>query len=116
MFMLAFLPRVTGAMGNIPPVVIGVVLAYLMASQIASGLMVAFKDAESEGFEMENCMVIGLSIFLGTIVTFLPSAVTENIAPALRPVLANGFVAGVTIAILMEQILITKRIKSGTKG
>ncbi|MGD9162762.1 MAG: solute carrier family 23 protein, partial [Desulfobacteraceae bacterium] len=116
MFILAFLPRVTGAMGNIPPVVIGAVLAYLMAIQVASGLMVAFKDAEGKEFKMENGMVIGISVFLGTIVTFLPAVVTDNISPVLRPVLANGFVAGVTSAILMEQILIKKGTKVGTQG
>ncbi len=116
MFILAFLPHVTGAMGNIPPVVIGAVLTYLMAAQIASGLMVAFKDTEKKGFGMENGMVIGISIFLGTIVTFLPDAVTGSISPVLKPVLANGFVAGVTSAILMEQILIRKGTKGGNQG
>ena len=116
MFILAFLPRVTGAMGSIPPVVVGAVLAYLMAVQIASGLLVAFKDAEVKGFGIEKGMVIGISIFLGTIVTFLPDTVTESISPVLRPVLANGFVAGVTSAILMEQILIKKGTKSGAEG
>ena len=116
MFILAFLPRVTGAMGSIPPVIIGAVLAYLMAIQIASGLLVAFKDAEGKGFGMENGMVIGISVFLGTLVTFLPDSVTENISTLLRPVLGNGFVAGVTSAILMEQILIKKGPKSGTQG
>jgi len=116
MLVLAFLPRLTGAMGNIPPVVIGAILAYLMATQIASGLMVAFKDAEGKGFGMENGMVIGISIFLGTIVTFLPDAVTDNISPVLRPVFANGFVAGVTSAVVMEQILIKKGSKGGSQG
>ncbi len=116
MFILAFLPRVTGAMGSIPPVVIGAVLTYLMAIQIASGLLVAFKDAEGKGFGMENGMVIGISIFLGTVVTFLPDNVSETISPVLRPVLANGFVAGVTSAVLMEQILVKKGKKFVSKG
>ena len=116
MFILAFLPHVTGAAGYILPVVIGTVLAYLMASQIASGLMGAFKDGEGKGFGMENGMVIGISIFLGTIVTFLPAAVTENISPVLRPVLANGFVAGVTSAVLLERIFLKKGAKDGHQG
>ena len=117
LFILSFLPDVTGAAGgNIPTVVIGAVLAYLMALQIASGLMVAFKDAEGKGFGMENGMVIGISVFLGTVVTFLPAAVTEGIPSALRPVLANGFVAGVTSAILMELILINRGAKGDPEG
>ena len=65
---------------------------------------------------MENGMVIGISVFLGTVVTFLPAAVTDNISTVLRPVLANGFVAGVTSAILMEQILIKKGTKVDAQG
>ncbi len=116
MFVLAFLPGVTGAMGSIPPVVIGAVLTYLMASQISSGLLVAFKDTGDKGFSMENGMVIGLSVFLGTIVTFLPASVTDTISPVLKPVLANGFVAGVTSAIVMDLIFKKKGNKSGAEG
>ncbi len=116
LFILAFLPHVILIIGNIPPVVIGSVLAYLMASQIASGLMVAFKDSEVKGFNMESGMVIGISLFIGTIFTFLPDEVTDGISPVLRPVLANGFVAGVTSAIIMEQILVKKGAAIGAQG
>lgn len=108
MLMLSFLPVVTKVIGNIPSVVIGSILAYVMASQIAAGLIVAFKDSDSEGFKMENGMVIGLSIFLGTIVAFFPAGVVDSIPLYLRPVLTNGFVAGVVCAVLLEQILIKK--------
>lgn len=109
MLALSFLPGVTGVVVGIPSVVIGSVLAYVMASQIAAGLMVAFRDTGKKGFRMENGMVIGISIFLGTLVAFFPAAVVESIPLYLRPVLTNGFVAGVTSAVLMEQILIRKK-------
>lgn len=108
MFLLSLMPVVTGYMGNIPSVVIGSILAYVMASQIAAGLIVAFRETETTGFRMENGMVIGISIFLGTIVAFLPQNVIESIPVYLRPVLTNGFVAGVICAVIVEQILFKK--------
>lgn len=111
LFILSFLPAVTEVIGDVPSVVIGAVLAYVMASQIAAGLIVAFKDTGKEGYRMENGMVIGFSIFLGTIVAFLPTGIVENIPLYLRPVLTNGFVAGVISAVFLEQILIKNRGK-----
>ncbi len=108
MLVMSFLPIVTGIIVNIPSVIIGSVLAYVMASQIAAGLIVAFKDKGSEEFRMESGMVIGISIFLGTIVAFFPDSMVESIPLYLRPVLTNGFVAGVISAILMEQIFLRK--------
>jgi xanthine/uracil permease len=102
---LSFLPVITGFIGSVPPVVIGSVLAYVMASQIAAGLIVAFKNVNGEGFRFENGMVIGLSIFLGTIVAFMPSAVIGSLPVYIRPILGNGFVAGVISAILLEKLL-----------
>lgn len=109
MFVLAFLPHASGVIGNIPSVVTGSVLIYLMASQIAAGLLVAFNTSGKKKFGMENGMVIGISIFLGTIIAFLPETVTETIPLSLRPLLANGFVAGVISAMLMERILFKKQ-------
>jgi xanthine/uracil permease len=113
LLVLSFLPLVTGIISNIPSVIIGSVLAYVMASQIAAGLIVAFKDTPKDGFPMESGMVIGISIFLGTIVAFFPQSMVESIPLYLRPVLTNGFVAGVVSAVLMEQVLIRK--KAGEK-
>ncbi len=111
MLILSFMPALTSFIGSVPPVVIGSVLAYVMTSQIAAGLTVAFKDSEEEGFRFENGMVIGLSVLLGTMVAFMPSTFTNNLPVYLRPIIGNGFVAGVIASILLENIFFTGKAK-----
>lgn len=105
---LAFFPAATGFIGSVPSVVIGAVLAYVMTSQVAAGLIVAFRDVEREGFQFENGLVIGLSILLGTIVAFLPAQEISTLPPFLRPILGNGFVAGVVSALILEHIVVKR--------
>ena len=103
MFVLAFLPSLIGFIGSVPSVVIGAILAYVMMTQVSAGLMVAFQKRED--FRFEDGLVIGASILLGTLVAFLPVEVLGGLPPFLRPVLGNGFVAGVVSALVMEQLL-----------
>ena len=105
MLIFAFSPAATGVIGRVPSVVIGAVLAYVMTSQVAAGLLVAFGDVAEEGFQMENGLVIGLSVLLGTIVAFFPDQVLNVLPPFLRPVLGNGFVAGIFSALILEHIV-----------
>ncbi|MFC1891927.1 uracil-xanthine permease family protein [Thermodesulfobacteriota bacterium] len=110
MFILSFLPAATGFIGNVPSVVIGAVLAYIMASQVAASLLVAFRGTQEEGFQFENGLVIGLSVLLGTIVAFLPTQVINSLHPFLRPVLGNGFVIGVISVLVLEHIIFRKKV------
>jgi len=106
---LSFLPAATGFLGSVPSVVIGAILAYTMTSQVAYGLTVAVKGARSEGILFENGLVIGLSVLLGTIVAFLPAQVVNTFPGFLRPILGNGFVAGVVSALILEHIIFRKQ-------
>jgi xanthine/uracil permease len=106
---LAFSPALTGLIGSVPSVVIGAVLAYIMASQIAAGLIVAFKVEGGKAFPMDNGLVIGLSVLLGNMVAFLPSQVVQGIPHVIRPVIANGFVVGVISALVLDYVLINSR-------
>ena len=103
MLLLAFFPVVVGFIIRVPSVVIGAILAYVMMTQIAAGLMVAFQ--KKGAFRFEDGLVIGSSILLGTLVAFLPVEVFDGLPPFLRPVLGNGFVMGVISALVVEQLL-----------
>ncbi len=105
LLILAFMPAAVGVIASVPPVVIGAVMAYVMAAQIGAGLMVAFKDTDKGGFRFENGLVIGSAILLGAMVAFLPDSVIETLPPFLRPILGNGFVVGVLSAFVLEQFL-----------
>lgn len=101
MLILAFLPAATVIILITPSVVIGALMAYLMGIQVASGLVLAFKD-RPEGFRYEDAMVIGASVILGLITVFIPDRLINGIHPALRPLLGNGLVIGVISAIILE--------------
>jgi xanthine/uracil permease len=109
MAVLAFFPLATGYIGSVPSVVIGAVLAYVMTAQVAAGLMVALGNGGKGEFPLESGLVIGLSVLLGTLVAFLPQAVIFTLPPFLRPILGNGFVAGVAGALVLEHGIIGKR-------
>ena len=109
LLIMAFFPAVAGFIGRVPSTVIGAILAYAMASQVAAGLLVAFKEAGDKGFQYESGLVIGLSTLLGTIVAFLPAQVVDTMPVFLRPIMANGFVTGVTSAFFLEHIVFRKK-------
>jgi xanthine/uracil permease len=79
-----------------------------MASQVSAGLTVAFRDGKGVGFEFDDGLVIGLSILIGTMVAFFPVDVLNIIPPFLRPIVGNGFVAGVVSAIVLEHVILKK--------
>ena len=109
LFIMSFLPAATGFIGNVPSVVVGAVLAYTMTSQVAAGLIVAFREAGEEGFQYESGLVLGLSILFGIIVAFFPENVVNTFPSFLRPVVGNGFVAGVVSAMFLEHVVFRKK-------
>ena len=60
-------------------------------------------------------LVIGASILLGTLVAFLPGGVIDALPPFLRPILGNGFVAGVVCALVVEQVFDDRGKAAGEK-
>ena len=103
---LAFVPIAIQAFLLVPNPVIGILLLYLMCSQAAGGFGVLKEPLLNYTFE--GGLIIGVSILLGTITAFLPSHVVSVIPVLLRPLLANGFVVGITAAIFLEYIFTSK--------
>lgn len=111
---LAFLPQFLFYISHIPAVVLGTLLLYIMCTQVAAGLISAFDALKILGEpRFDNALVIGLPILAGIIVAFLPSAVTASFPHTLQPVLSNGFVVGVILALLLEHIIFRKQSKNG---
>lgn len=97
--LLAFSPAALSFMGSVPGVVIGAVLLFILCSQVAAGLVLFL---ESGGDRFEGGLVVGLPVMLGAIVAFLPAATLDTFPTPLRPILGNGFVMGVSAALLLE--------------
>lgn len=103
----ALFPQLVAVLSAIPSPVMGVVLLYLMAAQVAatfqmSGTMSAAKD-------FNGALTIGLPIMLALVVSFLPAEVSEALPAVLRPIVGNGFVMGVIVVLVMEHVIFRKR-------
>ncbi|HBV98133.1 MAG: xanthine permease [Peptococcaceae bacterium BICA1-7] len=105
---LAFMPGAIVILGGIPSTVVGSVLIYIMCSQVAAGLLVAF--GSGDGFGMESGLVLGLPLMLGIIISYLPVHVLATFPAAVRPVMGNGFVIGVLSVLIMEHIIYRNRV------
>jgi xanthine/uracil permease len=103
MLVLSFSPAVIGSIGDVPPVVIGSILIYVLCSQVAAGLMVAFESEKT--FQYQSGLIIGLPILAGSVIAYMPPEVVGTFPTLLRPILGNGFVVGIVMALLLEHIV-----------
>lgn len=106
LFALALSPATVAFIGQIPTVIIGSVLIYIMCSQIAAGLLVAYGDQGQFGFD--DGLIIGLPLMLGLVISFLPPEVLDSFPTLLRPLLGNGFVVGVLALLLLEHVILQR--------
>lgn len=102
---LACSPLAIAMVGSVPPAVIGVVLAYIITSQIGAAVMIIHQT--QSGVSMENGLVLGLPLMLGTMTAFLPAEVITQFPAMIRPVLANGFVIGLLTVLFLEHFVYT---------
>lgn len=103
LIVLAFIPPAITLIGSIPSAVIGSALIYILCSQIAAGLQLAFSSIKK--FKFENGLVLGLPLMLSIIISFLPEDALATFPLSLRPILGNGFAIGVIAVIIMEHII-----------
>jgi len=101
--LLAASPLAIGYLESIPGPVIGVVLAYVMAAQIAAGLVLGQESGAVGTFD--GGLIVGIPLLLGTLVAFLPPEVAAGLPALIRPLLANGFVVGVVTVLALEHIV-----------
>lgn len=100
----AFVPSLIAVMSAIPNTVIGVILLYLMGTQLAAAFSMLITSKSVLSFD--DALIIGLPVM----VAMLFGAVPMDVVPAVvRPILGNGFVMGVITVMLLEHILLKKR-------
>jgi xanthine/uracil permease len=100
----AFIPSLIAVLSAIPSTVIGVILLYLMGTQLAAAfnMLVSTKSVLS----FDDALIVGLPIM----VAMLFGAVPMDVVPALvRPILGNGFLMGVVTVVLLEHVLLRRR-------
>ena len=104
LFVCAFIPSLIAVMSAIPNTVIGVILLYLMGTQLAASFSMMSSSQSAVGFE--DALIIGLPVM----VALFFGAVPMDVVPSLvRPIIGNGFVMGVITVMLLEHVILRKR-------
>jgi len=103
----AFFPSMIGLLINIPGVVMGCIMLYLMASQLSSGLNMVMKENAISNFN--HGIIVGLSLMIALLVSFVPKEVFSGIPAILHPILSNGFVMGVISVLILEHLVFKEK-------
>ena len=102
----AFVPDVLAVMTSIPNTVIGVILLYLMGTQLAASLSMIANSQSAKTFE--ECLILGLPIMVSLVFGIIPMSAIPQI---LRPIVGNGFVMGVVTVMLLEHLILRQAEK-----
>jgi uracil permease len=104
---LALWPGGLGLFGLVPEPVVGAVLLSLMAQSVYAALHVLLPQGGAPTWA--GGATVGVALTAGIVVSFMPPEIKQAIHPYLRPILANGFVVGLVLALLMEHVLLRRK-------
>lgn len=107
LILCAFFPGLIQVLNSIPPVVMGAVLLYLMASQLSAGFQLLTRNQCVSGFN--SGMIIGFPLMIALLLSFAPADALNHLPAFIRPILGNGFVMGVIAVLLLEHIVFRKK-------
>lgn len=96
----AFVPSLIAVLSAIPNTVIGVILLYLMGTQLAASFQMMAATGGAARFEAY--LTIGLPVMVALLFSSIPMSV---IPPILKPIVGNGFVMGVLTVLLLEHVI-----------
>ena len=100
----AFIPPVITLLTAIPDTVIGVILLFLMGTQLAAAFNTLIAGNSIKTFN--HALIIGLPIMVALVFGIIPMGVIPTM---LRPIIGNGFVMGVLTVIVLEHVLLKEK-------
>ena len=107
LILCAFFPSVVGMLVTIPGVVMGAILLYLMATQLAAGLQMLVREKAITDFD--SGVVVGLPLMVSLLLSVAPEEVLNLIPSLFKPIMGNGFVMGVITVLIMEHLIFKKK-------
>ena len=107
MVVLAFFPDAVAVLLTIPKPVMGIVLLFLMSTQVAAGLEII--NSTKAVLSFRDGLVLGIPIMLTLALSFAPQEAMEAIPSLLRPIVGNGFVMGIIVIIILEHLVLRER-------
>lgn len=96
----ALFPDVIFILTSIPNQVIGVILLYLMGTQLAAGLEMAVSTSSIRSFS--GALTISLPIMVALLFQLMPRGVVPSV---IQPLVGNGFAMGVITVLVMEHLI-----------
>ncbi len=106
---LAFFPKAVAVLLTIPQPIMGIVLLFLMATQVAAGFEIIHSSKAVLSFK--DGLILGLPIMLTVILSFAPQEAMAAVPSLLRPIVGNGFVMGIIVVLLLEHFVLKERTK-----
>ena len=107
MVVLAIFPDAVAVLLTIPKPIMGIVLLFLMATQVAAGLEVIHSTKAVLSFR--DGLVLGIPIMLTSVLSFAPAEAIAAVPSILRPIVGNGFVMGIIVIIILEHLVLRER-------
>ena len=104
MIILALFPDVVSVLLTIPAPIMGIVLLFLMATQVAAGFEIIHSSKAVLTFK--DGLILGIPIMLTTILSFAPAEAMAGVPSLLRPIVGNAFVMGIIVIIILEHLVL----------
>ena len=102
-------PDIIWVLTNIPFPVIGVILLFLMGTQLAASLEMIHSTQSVRSFA--DGLTIGLPLMVAMLFQIMPRGIVPSVV---EPLVGNGFAMGVIVVIIMEHIINrSTAVKSG---
>lgn len=100
----AFFPKMVLVFSRLPGVVMGALLLYLMAAQLASGLTMLMRGRGVGNFS--GGLTVGLPLMVGLLIAFSPESAFTAWPALVRPLVVNGFIMGTLMVIVLEHLIL----------
>lgn len=100
LILCALFPDVVWALTNIPNPVIGVILLFLMGTQLAASFEMIHSTNAVRNFP--GALTISLPIMVAMLFQLMPKGIIPSV---IEPLVGNGFAMGVLAVILMEHVI-----------
>lgn len=100
LILCALFPDVVWALTNIPDPVIGVILLFLMGTQLSAGFEMVHSTGAVQNFS--EALTISLPLMVAMLFQLMPRGVVPTV---IEPLVGNGFAMGVVTVMLMEHVV-----------
>ncbi|MBE6175162.1 MAG: xanthine permease [Rikenellaceae bacterium] len=107
MLVLALFPDAVAVLLTIPQPIMGIVLLYLMATQVAAGLNIM--QASQSALSFNDGLILAIPIMFTVILSFAPAEAMAAIPSLVRPIVGNSFVMGIIVVMLLEHLVLKSK-------